>query len=91
MNFLGMKQMLLKGKDFLMKKLDELEIGRQEIDYAAEQIPKRLHSQLRVLERTEIDLEPTEEFAPYFKTAPTHTVEPLLYDIIKKDKAEYSY
>jgi hypothetical protein len=30
-----MKKYLQKGKEFLMKKLDELEIDREEVDYVA--------------------------------------------------------
>lgn len=86
MNFLGLKKMILKSKDFVMKKLDELEIERQELDYVAEQIPKRLHNQLKIFEHSEIDIEPPADYSQYYKIYPNHPVAPLLSEEIKKQK-----
>lgn len=51
-----MKKYLLKGKEFIMKKMEELDMSTQEIDYVAEQIPRRLRDRLRILENADYDL-----------------------------------
>lgn len=81
-----MKKYLLKGKDFFMKKLDELEIERGDIDYVSEQIPRRLLDKLRVLDSADYDLEPASLYANYFRTYPNHPIAPLLVERMKDQK-----
>jgi hypothetical protein len=45
-----------------------------------------LHTQLKTFERSDVDLEPAEEYAEYCKTYPTHPVSPIFYDSIQKMK-----
>lgn len=81
-----MKKYLLKGKDFIMKKLDELEIERGDIDYISEQIPRRLLDKLKVLDSADYDLEPASLYANYFRTYPNHPISPLLTERMKDQK-----
>lgn len=47
---------ILKGKEFLSKKLEELELSADSLDLVSEQIPHRLKEPLRVLQNSQIDL-----------------------------------
>ena len=81
-----MKKYLLKGKEFLMKKMEELDMAPQEIDYVAEQIPRRLREKLKLLESADYDLEPASTYANYFRTYPNHPITPLLMERLKEQR-----
>jgi hypothetical protein len=81
-----MKKYLLKGKEFIMKKMEELDMSTQEIDYVAEQIPRRLRDRLRILENADYDLEPASSYANYFRTYPNHPISSLLTERMKEQK-----
>lgn len=73
-----MKKFFLKGKEYLSKKLEELDIVTENLDLVNEQIPNRLREPLKILQKAEIDLESNEPYEAYFRNYPTHHLSTFL-------------
>lgn len=66
--------------------MEEMDLTAPELDYVAEQIPRRLRDKLRILENADYDLEPASSYANYFRTYPNHPISPLLAERMKDQK-----